>query len=224
MTYRMSITRLRDALPPIALLALLAGCAADSGPPRTESRSIGNFHAIELRGAAQMDVEVGKGPGLSITGSEQVLQATGTEVRDGVLVVQVRERRWFQRGPAARISVQAPTLDAVNINGAGDFNLHDVTGEKLDISVQGAGSIEANGTIGRLTAHIDGAGSADLSRLAATDADVAVNGAGSLDLQVSGTLNAEVNGVGSITYAGNPQRVVPTLHGVGSISPAGGKK
>jgi len=30
-----------------------------------------------------------------------------------------------------------------------------------------------------------------------------------------------VNGVGSITYHGNPQKVIPRVHGVGSVSPAG---
>jgi Putative auto-transporter adhesin, head GIN domain len=222
MTYRMSTTRLRSSLLIAALGAMLAGCASDSGPARTESRAVESFHAIELRGAAEMQVEVGKGPALSITARERVLQATSTEVRDGVLVVLVRERGgWFQRGKVAKLAVQAPTLDSVQISGAGDFVLRDVAGSSLTIAVQGAGRIEANGTTGRLTARIDGAGSADLTRLVATDAQVAVNGAGRLDVNVTGALTAEVNGVGSIRYAGNPAKVVPSVHGVGSISPAG---
>jgi hypothetical protein len=224
MTYRLSITRWRENLLLAALGATLTGCAADSGPVRTESRALETFHAIELRGAAQMQVEVGKGPALSITAGERVLQATSTQIRDGVLVVLVRERGgWFQRGPAARLTVQAPTLDSIDISGAGDFSLLNVAGDKLVIAVQGAGSIEASGAVRQLNARIDGAGSADLSRLVATDAEVSVNGAGSLEVQASGTLKAEVNGVGSISYTGNPQKVIPSVHGVGSISPAGGK-
>ncbi|HMA11199.1 MAG TPA: DUF2807 domain-containing protein [Steroidobacteraceae bacterium] len=220
----MSITRWREILTLAALGTVLGGCAADSGPVRTENRAVEAFHAVELRGAAQMDVEVGKGPALSITAGERVLQGTSTQVRNGVLVVLIRERGgWFQRGPAAKLRIQAPTLDSVQISGAGDFNLHAVSGDRLDISVQGAGKLEADGTIGKLTARIDGAGSADLTKLAATDADVAVNGAGNLDVHATGILNAEVNGVGSISYSGNPQKVVPSVHGVGSISPAGGK-
>lgn len=223
MTYKMSTTRLRSSLLLATLGAMLAGCAGDPGPARTESRTVGAFHAIELRGAAEMQVEVGKGPALSITAGERVLQATSIEVRDGVLVVLVRERGgWFQRGKVAKLSVQAPTLDSVQISGAGDFVLRDVSGESLAILVQGAGRLEANGATTRLTARIDGAGSADLTRLVAADAQVAVNGAGSLDLNVTGTLTAEVNGVGKIRYAGNPAKVIPSVHGVGSISPAAG--
>jgi hypothetical protein len=207
-----------------AFVAALAGCDANTGPARTENRSVAAFHAIELRGAAQMQVEVGKGPSLAITAGDRVLQDTSTEVRDGVLVVQVREQGgWFRRGPAASLVVQAPTLDSLKISGAGDFALRDVSGDSLVISVQGAGRLEATGAVRQLTASIDGAGNADLARLVATDAEVAVNGAGRLQVHATGTLRAEVNGVGSITYQGNPQKVIPSVHGVGSISPDAGK-
>lgn len=222
MTYRMSTTRSRSSLLLVVLGSALAGCASDSGPVRTENRTVGTFHAIELRGAAEMQVEVGKGPALSITASERVLQGTSSQVRDGVLVVLIRERGgWFQRAPAAKLIVQAPTLDSVDISGAGDFTLHDVSGERLSLALQGAGSLDANGSVGQLTARIDGAGKGDLSKLVATDAQVSVNGAGGLEVNVTGTLQAELNGVGSITYTGNPQKVVPSVNGVGRISPAG---
>ena len=111
---RMSTTRLRSALLLATHGAMLANCASDSGPARTENHTVGSFHAIDLRGAAEMLVEVGKGPALSITAGERVLQATSTEVRDGVLVVLVREQGgWFQRGQVAKLTVQAPTRDAV---------------------------------------------------------------------------------------------------------------
>jgi hypothetical protein len=225
MTCRMSITRLRSVACLGALGALVAGCAADSGPTRTENRTVDAFHAIELRGAAQMQVDVGKGPALSITAGEEVLQSTNTEVRDGVLVVQIGERRgWFHGGAAAKLAIQAPALESMKISGAGDFTLREITGERLSIVVEGAGKLQANGTVHMLTARIDGAGSADLAGLAATDADVAVNGAGSLEVNASGALKAEVNGVGSITYSGDPQKVVSSVRGVGRISPAGAKK
>jgi hypothetical protein len=219
----MFITRSYKFLLLAGLGSVLAGCAADSGPVRTENRNIEAFHAIELRGAAEMQVEVGKGPSLTITASERVLQGTSTQVRDGVLVVLIRERGgWFQRGPAAKLSVQVPTLDSVQISGAGDFIVRDVSGDKLDLALQGAGQLQANGAIGQLKVSIDGAGGVDLSKLVATDAQVSVNGAGKLDLHATGTLTAEVNGVGSVTYSGNPQKVIPSVNGVGSIKPAGG--
>jgi spore coat protein U-like protein len=87
----------------------------------------------------------------------------------------------------------------------------------------GAGSLSATGRVDKLDARIDGAGSVELDKLAAVDAEVSVNGAGSLSVCASGNLNATVNGVGSITYSCNPQKTVTSLHGVGSIEPAGGK-
>ena len=40
-----------------------------------------------------------------------------------------------------------------------------------------------------------------------------------LTVNVSGTLEAELNGVGNIRYAGNPQKVEPQINGVGRIAP-----
>lgn len=47
-----------------------------------------------------------------------------------------------------------------------------------------------------------------------------VNGAGQMDVLATRRLEAQLNGVGSIVYAGNPPELVTTINGVGSISPA----
>ena len=221
MTYRMSITRWPSAL---FSLALLGACSGPSGPVRTETRTIENFHAIELRGAAEAEITVGASPSLIATAEDSVLQALQTEVSDGVLIIQTRrEGGWFQRRGNLKLQIAATSLDALTLNGAGDFKLRDMNGDSLKLVMAGAGSLSASGRAGRLEARIDGAGSMELAKLAAGDAEVSVNGAGSLSVCASGTLNASVNGVGSITYSCNPQKTVTSLHGVGSISPAGGK-
>lgn len=222
MTYKMSTTPWRSALLPLA--ALLGACAGPAGPARTETRTIEPFHAIELRGAAEAEVTVGGSPSVTATADDTALKGLITEVKDGVLVIQTkRDSGWFQRRSTVKLQIATAALDSLVINGAGDFKLRDITGDKLKLVMSGAGSLSAAGRINSLDAHIDGAGSMELAKLAAGDADVAVNGAGSLSVCASGTLNAAVNGVGSINYSCNPQKTVTSLHGVGSIRPSAGK-
>jgi hypothetical protein len=218
----MSTTPWRNALLPLA--ALLGACAGPSGPARTETRAIEPFHAIELRGAAEAEVTVGGSPSVTVTADDAALKELVTEVKDGVLVIQTkRESGWFKRRGTIKMQIGAASLDSLTVNGAGDFKLHEVTGDSLKLVMAGAGNLSAAGRIGSLNARIDGAGSMQLAKLAAGDAEVSVNGAGSLSVCASGALNAAVNGVGSITYSCNPQKTVTSLHGVGSIEPAGGK-
>jgi hypothetical protein len=58
----------------------------------------------------------------------------------------------------------------------------------------------------------------DLSRLAAVNATVESNGAGNITVNVTGSLDARVNGVGTIRYRGGPSEVTTAINGVGSIA------
>jgi hypothetical protein len=222
MTYKMSTTRWPSAL--LSVGVLLAGCAGPSGPIRTETRNVEAFHAIELRGAAEAQITAGSSPSLTITADDASLKNLQTEVKDGVLIIQTsRHNGWFQRRASVTMQIGAPTLDSLVLNGAGDFKLREVSGQKLTLVMAGAGSVSASGHIDVLNARIDGAGSVELAKLVAGNAEVSVNGAGSLSVCATGELNATVNGVGSISYSCSPQKAVTSVHGVGSIQPAHGK-
>jgi hypothetical protein len=223
MTYRMSTTHWLSAFVPVA--GLLTACSGASGPVRTETRTVETFHAIELRGAAEAEVTVGKGPSLSITADDASLKDLAAEVHDGTLVISTHRRSgWFERRANVKLQIETAALDSLVLNGAGDFKVRDAAGDKLTLVMAGAGNLSAAGRVSTLNARIDGAGSLDLKHLAAVDADVSVNGAGSLSVCASGNLNATVNGVGSIDYSCNPQKAATSVHGVGSISPAAGSK
>jgi hypothetical protein len=72
--------------------------------------------------------------------------------------------------------------------------------------------------VDRLRAVLNGAGSLELANLHAVDAVVVANGAGSIRVHATGNLDASVNGVGSIRYAGGPTQVRTAISGVGSIA------
>jgi hypothetical protein len=110
------------------------------------------------------------------------------------------------------------------MNGAGNIGITGIHGQAVSIALQGAGNLVASGQTATLNARLNGAGNIDLSRLISGDATVAVNGAGNLTAHVTGSLQAEVNGVGSITYAGKPRQVESNINGVGRIvaAPAAG--
>lgn len=222
MMYRTSTTRWRNPVFWMAVTAgLLAGCAAPSGPPITEQRSVGEFHAIEQRGAGDLHVQVGPATSLSVTADAGTLHRLATTVEDGRLVIDSRSGwSWFRRTGRVDVHITMPALDAVVLNGAGNAAIEGATGAALELALQGAGNIQAAGRIASLDASINGAGNMDLVRLVATDANVSVNGAGNMATNVTGTLRATVNGVGSVTYAGNPQRVEPAINGVGSVKAA----
>ena len=63
---------------------------------------------------------------------------------------------------------------------------------------------------------IHGGGNIDASALQSQSATVTINGEGKASVNVVTTLNAVVNGGGSITYTGSPQ-VTQQVNGLGSV-------
>jgi Putative auto-transporter adhesin, head GIN domain len=218
----MSITHSRrPALLAVALANLaLVGChAADSGPSSTEDRPVGAFQSISLDGTARLDVLVGPAPSLSVIGSPQARAAFTTRVDGDRLVLESHNSPWQPGRGEVQVRVTVPRLRALTVGGAGEISVAGVSGDSLDLSLNGAASLEANGKVGTLAVQMNGAGKMDLSRLEAVDATVTTNGAGRIDINSTGSLVATVNGVGTINYYGKPAKVTTAINGVGSISP-----
>jgi hypothetical protein len=218
----MSTTRWPSILPAIALLA---GCSGGDAPapsaPVTQQRQVADFHQVELRGAAQLIINVGPATSLTAVGNQAALDKLTTEVMDGKLVIRhERGWSWLNGGGTLKLTLTTPALDDLQVNGAGDVSISGVKGDAFELELSGAADIEAKGETAKLAAQINGAGDIDLSQLIARDARVSVNGAGDLKVHATGALDATVNGVGSISYSGNPAPVKTAINGLGSIKPA----
>jgi hypothetical protein len=205
----------------LGIVALLAACSdPPPGPARTETRSVEAFHAIEFRGNGEASISVGKPQAVTVTSEESALPDIVTKVEKGVLIVEHVKGAWFRR-PALRMQIDVPAVDSIVLTGAAIVSIVNMAGPRLELVSSGAGNIHASGEVNALNARLDGAGNLRLADLHAGDASVSVNGAGSIAVHVTGQLEATVNGVGAITYAGNPRDVVRHVNGVGTISPAG---
>jgi hypothetical protein len=203
----------------MAVLAL-AGCQpADTGPVSTEDRPVGAFQAIHFEGAAQLDILVGPAPSLSITGSQKSRAAFTAQVDGDKLILDSHNTLWQPTSGKVTVRVTVPQLRALKVSGAGEITVNGISGDSLDVLFEGAASLEATGKVGTLAVQMNGAGKMDLSRLEAQSATVTANGAGSIDVNSTASLDATVNGVGSINYSGTPAKVTTAINGVGSISP-----
>ncbi len=226
---RTSITRLPSHTATTALaisLLVLSACSGGpAGTPVTEQRGVDAFHSIDLRGAGDASVTVGQAASVTLVADARTLKSTSTSVHNGMLIIENRPGwAWLGRSSRLEMRITLPALNSLAMNGAGNIEISGVHGPALSIALQGAGNLVASGETAALNARLNGAGNLDLARLVAGDATLAVNGAGNLTAHVTGSLQAEVNGVGSISYAGKPQQVESSINGVGRIvaAPAAG--
>lgn len=204
----------------IFFLGLLAACAREPGPSQTQTRDLSGFSAIELEGAASIDVTVGAAHAVEIEAPERVLERIETQVRGDTLVIHTRLKDWISTSGTSRVAlrISVPELKSLRVGGGNSVQLHGFAGGESNIRAEGAAQIRATGRLDSLRIHLAGAGDGDFRDLTAAHARVQVDGVGNVTVHATDSLDAMMNGVGSITYIGNPSDVKTRMNGLGRIS------
>ena len=202
---------------------LLAGllAAAPLVHAAEQTRTVPDFKTITSKGAFKLIVDVGGKQSLTLKGDDEALANVTTEVVGGELVLTMkkdRERRGFSSDDGVRITISVPQLKQFQMEGAGMTELNHLSGDRFELVYRGAGMLTATGSVDSFVLRAQGVGLLDAKNLAAKRADVVLEGVGSTSVRASETLNATVNGIGSLTYYGRPARVNKTVGGIGSVS------
>ncbi len=181
-----------------------------------------DFHSVCINGNADVRFVQSDDWAVSLRTQENIPEYLDYKVEDGVLVIEAKDRRTI-RAEVYDLTVKAPVLRRVEVNGASDFDIEDGlrSDEDLTIVVNGAGdltfkgvacrdlSVKVNGAadleaadldVREVRVRINGAGDVVLSGKAG-DADLSVNGAGDIDarrLVVAGEVNKQASGVAKI--------------------------
>ena len=93
----------------------------------------------------------------------------------------------------------------------------DLAAEILTVDINGSGNFNVSGATKDVQIRLEGAARLDARTLLAEYADVTVKGAAVCDVYASNTLNAELFGIGRISYFGNPSVVNRAVKGLGVI-------
>lgn len=100
-------------------------------------------------------------------------------------------------------AASSPEID-LDIMGGADVYIYNISAAETKIEVAGAASIDLSGKTDFLEVEIAGAGTLDSKSLVCKNAEVKISGAGTADISVTDELLADIDGVGSLTYYGDP--------------------
>lgn len=217
----MNIHRAAKPVLVLVVLSMMSACgeSVDLGSMRTETRDVGSFYSISMKGTARLEITVGDRESLSIEGREKVISRFSTDVHGDTLYIKSKRKDWITTGSSPRVTLRitVPRLVSLKLEGANDVRLTGFDGGESKISIEGAAHIKANGRLDELTVVMAGAGHADLTNLVADEAKITVSGVGSVFVHPRNTLDATMNGVGAILYTGNPRDVNTHMNGLGTI-------
>ena len=206
----------RTAVTALALLAALSlGGQAALAEETTEARDLDTFTRIVIKGAVDISVVAGaKKQSVQITAESRYLARVETEVDGDTLIISQKRGRHSRD---VEIEISMVKLNDFVVDGFADVEISGVESEKFELTINGAGDIDIEGTCGSALFEINGAGDLNASELKCKAVEVKIDGMGDADVFASESIVAFINGVGDVEVYGNPSSVKPRIRGWGSF-------
>jgi hypothetical protein len=201
-----------------------------------ETRQLPAFSKLDLQGAADVVLIQGERESAKIEAENIALDHIYTEVRNQTLYISLKKRQRYENlklkiyltfrqlnaiasNGAFNLSGES-TIQAtdflVDFSGAGNLDLK-INAKNLKLYSSGAGNMEVSGKADFQQIVLSGAGNVEAFGLMSKISEVELNGVGNVEINVSNELSAELNGMGSIRYKGNPTSKNISKNGLGSI-------
>ncbi|MCG8503923.1 MAG: DUF2807 domain-containing protein [Sphingomonadales bacterium] len=181
----------------------------------TEERDVATFSRIVVEGGLDIAIRAGETQSVAVTTEASHMDRVETIVRDGVLTIDLKGRRW--RGADVEIEIAMAKFEGLEIDGAADATISNIDSEAVEIEISGAGDVSMDGACTTATFEVNGAGDIDAEAFKCAHVDLTINGAGDAEVFASETVAARINGVGDIEVYGNPKTVERQIAGLGDF-------
>ena len=199
----------------LVILSLLCLC---SFAQADQTFQLPSFNAVKSDGVFDIDISVGSTQSVVFKGSAEKSSKLSLQVVDGELIITgPEEKHIINLSSDDKLIISVPSLRLYKGKGVGEVRIKNIDADRIDIAYEGVGSLEASGKTKWLRLKGNGVGGINTKKLIAENADVDFDGVGGVDIYVTNHLNAVVNGIGSLTYYGNPRSINKSAGGIGSI-------
>lgn len=217
------------------------GVVRGSGNVVEEERQVSGFTGVALGGIGDLTIEVGEEETLRIEAEDNLLGYIETEVRDGTLRIQSRDKVNLKPKRSIRFYVTVKELDtivlsglgdievpdletsrfAVRISGMGDVKAGELNADRLDGIISGMGDLEiAGGQVEAQNIIISGVGEYRAGDVRSDAVEITTSGVGSATVWATETLDVLISGSGSVNYYGTP-RIDFSRSGSGTLNSLG---
>ena len=195
---------------------------------------LGSFSKVQLDGGYEVLLIQGNDESISIQVEKDFIKNVKTAIKDGKLHIYNEKN---DQDYTVRLIIRFKNIEEIEFNGGvslkckqpltlSSLNLHVAGGadikmqlnvKELKCNLDGGVNAEFAGKVSNLTLNLNGAGRIDAEKLKAENVNAKIAGAGFAVVSGSNIVDAEISGIGSIEYTGNPVKVKSVVNGLGSI-------
>lgn len=167
----------------------------------SENRSIdARVTKVRLNGVVDLRIKQGATPSLVVWGDSGYIQKVTTLQQGDTLHVDTgRDFRTNWDKHRLRVDLTVPNLADFVSQGVGGADVSGFSGERLRLSVDGAGAVNLNGQYRNIDARLGGAGALTINAADADSVDLNLGGAGRITITGQAkVLRAHLAGVGGL--------------------------
>jgi hypothetical protein len=249
MNYRNEVTAMRLSAGIVFLaVGVASGCNASlmfggtpgSGVSKEETRPLDAFHALDAGNALQVLVLITPGakPSLKISGDDNLVPLIESVIRDGTLILRVKDNSSISPKLPLLAEVVAGELDGVeasgaasvkvkggakvnrftaSASGAAQVSVEGVESSQAVASTSGASHVGLSGSAASLKVDASGASQVKAEALQVEDADVSISGASGVSLRASKSVNGDVSGASQLELHGSPAKKNVSTSGASQV-------
>jgi hypothetical protein len=207
----------------IALFIFATSCIdAQTHRITTKSYEVENFSAVQSSMVGNITIRHANTFSVRVEGSEELVNELKVYVENGTLFLKMDER--FMRGHRnnrgrVKIDIAVPMSEQFEIvsQGVGKITGENIEFKSIRIISEGVGSINLSGAADNAYLRLEGVGSINAEKLIAKNTTVVSEGVGSVQVHASESINIKSEGVGSISFSGNPAVRNISNSGVGRV-------
>lgn len=220
----------------VAAMMLAAGLAAEAKDTSEETRDVGSFDEVYLKGSMDVEVKVGDRQSVRVVADSDIIHHIETEVRGDELHIGL-ERGNYRNIKKMKVYVTVPKLVAAGVHGSGDLLIENAEADdfelevhgsgdailkdgkfkKIEIGLQGSGDIEIDGTCEDIDVELHGSGDVDAEGLKCKSANVSLHGSGDVGVSASDDADVSVQGSGDVIVSGSPDKMRTKVRGSGDV-------
>ena len=185
-----------------AFCALIGPAQAAPEEAVTETRTVdARVVRVKIDGVIDLKLRQGPNAGLVIIGQKGLMSKTTTLQHGDTLTIGTETKGFKinQRGQGLRAELTLPQLREVSSESVGWTDIHGFSGDELDLSLDGAGSMKVNCNYRVVSATLGGVGHMNIQGNNSEGIDLTLRGAGYVTLSGrSKWLKADLGGLGGL--------------------------
>ncbi len=225
----------------LLILATMSSCIFNRGGGETIDQEVRIDNPTKLRIAGVIDLRLIQGdrPSLIIEGEEEAVDAISIDQNGDWLEISYEaESNLFFSVSTPKITLTLSSLEELDFDGVGNFEMENdfmvdnikirgsgigniqlgLEAEEIDARFDIMGKVSLKGSAEEMSLRNDGMGQIDAEDLIVQNLFLSSNGIGKIDVHCENEMSISVNGIGSVTYSGDPTIIDRQINGIGNVT------